>query len=121
MKTDKIPVSLSMEELYDKLSKNYEDIQLIKGKIIVLNYSSTKLNINKNADGYNIKAAIPLSLMILLGVVAGIMVVATQSLGIVPQFAISVVVIAVAGLLIDGLYNKAKERVLRDFCNKLNT
>ena len=108
-----------MEELYDKLSKNYDDVKLIKGKIIVLNYSGTKLNINKNTDGYNIKATIPLSLMILLGVVAGIMVVATQSLGIVPQFVISMVVIAVAGLLIDGLYNKAKERVLRDFCNNL--
>ena len=119
MKTDKIPVSLSMEELYDKLSKNYDDVKLIKGKIIVLNYSGTKLNITKNPDGYNTKAAIPLSLMILLGVVAGIMVVATQSLGVVPQFVISMVVIAVAGLLIDGLYNKAKERVLRDFCNNL--
>lgn len=120
MTTDKIPMSLSMEELYDKLSKNYDDVKLIKGKVIELNYSGTKLTINKNTDGYNIKAAIPFSLMILLCVIAGIIVVATQSLGIVPQFGITVIVIAIIGLLIDGLYNKSKKSILQAFCNNLN-
>ena len=122
MKTNKIPSGLSVEELYEILSKKYGDVKKISENVIVLKHSKTKINITKSSDGYAVKAGLPVSLLVLVGVVAGIMVVVTQGLGLrlVPQFLISASMVAIVILLVDLLYNMQKKNLLQEFCDSLN-
>ena len=59
MKTDKIPSSVSVDELYEILSKKYGDVKKSGKNLLMLNYSNTKITINKGSDGYVVKAGLP--------------------------------------------------------------
>lgn len=60
MKTDKIPFSLSVDELYEILNKKYGDVKKKGDNILMLKYSNTKITINKWTDGYVVKAGLPI-------------------------------------------------------------
>lgn len=120
MKTNKIPSSLSVEEVYEIINKKYDGVKKVGKNALMLNYSNTKININKGSDGYVVKAGVPFSLLVLIGVIAGIMAVATQSLGLIPQFVITTLVVAIIILLVDSLYNMKKKNLLQEFCDSLD-
>ena len=120
MKTDKIPSRLSVDELYEILSKKYDGVKKNGNSVFVPNYSNTKIYINKGSDGYVVKAGMSFSLIVVMGVVCGIMVVVTTGLGLIPQFIITMFVVAIVGFLLDMLYNKHKKNLLQEFCNSIN-
>ncbi len=120
MKTDKIPFSLSVDELYEILNKKYGDVKKKGDNILMLKYSNTKITINKWTDGYVVKAGLPIWLIIVIGVVCGATVVATHGLGLAPQFLLTMFAVAIVIFLADYFYNANKENLLHEFCDSLN-
>lgn len=120
MRTDKIPFSLSVDELYEILSKKYGDVKKSGKNLLMLNYSNTKITINKGSDGYVVKAGLPFWLILVIGIICGVLVVTTKDLGLLPQFMLITLVVAIALFLVDSFYNSSKENVLREFCDGLN-